>query len=161
MLRPELFTEYFSSPSGGGPAVCPLLTVPGRLFPVKEVFLKEVMSVSGFDPQRFTGSDLRTSNSFRPLTHRRRKGGDSTDSLAPGEDVPAALYVALLAHIHAHAPRTAAVLVFMPGWSHIKGLLELLEAPGNEGLPCQELAVMPLHSQVSSQLQQRVFSPPP
>uniref|UniRef100_A0A182QSZ8 RNA helicase n=1 Tax=Anopheles farauti TaxID=69004 RepID=A0A182QSZ8_9DIPT len=163
----SLFARYFGD--------CPVLEVPGRAFPVEQLFLEDCIELVGFVP-----SPSETS------TGKRKRGKDGDDEGGEGEDggdvdgpesgnmnkvldetryspqtkaamgmmveadTPFELISALVDYIDREG-RPGAVLVFLAGWNMIFALMRQLQMRPS-------LVVLPLHSQLPREDQRKVFS---
>ncbi|KAJ3056890.1 ATP-dependent DNA/RNA helicase dhx36 [Rhizophlyctis rosea] len=162
----ELFQNYFKGfGTVGHNRLPPIVSVPGRLFPVKENHLEDVMEIV----ERWgVGGDLRGGRAgIRPRwdvkTERFLKS--ELDGISPSarrhaqeEDIPLDVLEALIAHISlTHPP--GAILVFLPGWQEINGLMEMIKQDRyNVGFRDEgRFRVLPLHSSVPMQAQAEVF----
>ncbi|XP_028933729.1 ATP-dependent RNA helicase DHX30 isoform X1 [Ornithorhynchus anatinus] len=123
----ERFARYF-----GG---CPVIKVPGFMYPVKEHYLEEILAKLG------------------KYQHRHRHH-ESDDECALDLD----LMTDLVLHIDARGP-PGGILCFLPGWQEIKGVQQRLQ----EALGSQEskYLVLPVHSNIPMMDQKAIFQQPP
>ncbi|XP_072544819.1 ATP-dependent RNA helicase DHX30 [Salminus brasiliensis] len=126
----QRLAEYF-----GG---CPVVRVPGFMYPVKEMYLEDVLEEMGRQPELET----------------RRQSTQKQDDAAPDID----LVASVIDHIHTHG-EPGAVLCFLPGWQEIKAVQQKLEEMQAFRLGSQ--MILPLHSSLSVADQQSVFQRPP
>uniref|UniRef100_A0A182M585 RNA helicase n=1 Tax=Anopheles culicifacies TaxID=139723 RepID=A0A182M585_9DIPT len=161
-----LFSRYFGD--------CPVLEVPGRAFPVKQLFLEDCIEMLGFRPSPPEGGSA-----------RRKRGKDGEDdgdggaecdpdmqesgnlnevidetayspqtkqamSMMVEADTPFELITALVDYVDQQGT-PGAVLVFLAGWNMIFSLMRQLQTRPN-------LVVLPLHSQLPREDQRKVFN---
>ncbi|CAD6198421.1 unnamed protein product [Caenorhabditis auriculariae] len=158
-IETKLFTDYFGD--------CPVITMHGRTFPVEHLFLEDIVGKLRFMPE--------------PSDRRRRKeeeeGDEEVDdkgrnmnmlaadappqlklamSRIPETEIFLPLIEAILKDI-ADKGTEGAVLIFMPGWAEIVSLMNHLKA-SQEFSNVSKYEVLPLHSQLTSAEQRRVFN---
>lgn len=166
----SLFSKYFND--------CPVVEIPGRIFPVKRYFLEECIELTKFVP---------------PTETRKRKGGGGggggggdDDETTIGDDadenlnaVVAAgfsnqtknamarlsereisfeLLEAILLYIKSQ-DIPGAILVFLPGWNLIFAMMRHLQQHPVFG--GSSYSILPLHSQIPREDQRRVFATVP
>ncbi|KAJ3033803.1 hypothetical protein HDV00_005816 [Rhizophlyctis rosea] len=168
----ELFQSYFKGfGSLGRDRLPPIVSVPGRLFPVKENHLEDVMDIIdrygvGGDPrsgrkgilprwvpetQKYLRTELEGGGGY-VSSHHHGRGDRETDY------IPLDTIEALIAHIAlTHPP--GAILVFLPGWQEINLVMgKLQEDRFGVGFGDERRArVLPLHSSVPMAGQGEVF----
>jgi ATP-dependent RNA helicase DHX36 len=149
-LDTELFAKYFAKAGADGEMrLAPSITVPGRLFPVKEHFLDSIMeelNVYGPALETILSSDkvsndyIRDEMSFSQsrsqsvedpqksmenatIDWKRKMPAMTSEQDGDGESrenlVPTALVAATIAHI-CRTTDDGAVLTFLPGWDEIR-----------------------------------------
>ncbi|KAI8612916.1 P-loop containing nucleoside triphosphate hydrolase protein [Chytriomyces sp. MP71] len=142
----------------------PIISVPGRLYPVREFHLDDALPLAlRLRPESrmhaLTRRYIRDEMAFQP-----RPGGDAGAFLRGREDTyfPVDLCEALLAHIVLNRP-AGAVLVFLPGWVEIKALMERLQedAFGVGFRDPKRARLFVLHSSVAAGSQEEVFKKVP
>ncbi|XP_030052469.1 ATP-dependent RNA helicase DHX30 isoform X2 [Microcaecilia unicolor] len=122
----QLFSQYF-----GG---CPIIKVPGFMYPVKEYYLEDVLPMLGrSSSELFEQPD---------------------DDSGPNLD----LVTDVLMHVDAHG-EPGAILCFLPGWQEIRGVKQLLEE--RLALQMDKYLILPVHSHVPMMDQQSIFHQPP
>uniref|UniRef100_A0A182S772 RNA helicase n=1 Tax=Anopheles maculatus TaxID=74869 RepID=A0A182S772_9DIPT len=164
----SLFSRYFGD--------CPVLEVPGRAFPVQQLFLEDCIEMLKFVPSPPEGGAA-----------RRKRGKDGEDGEGGGDggaeydpdvqesgnmnevidetkyspqtkhamsmlveaDTPFELINALVDYVDQQG-KPGAVLVFLAGWNMIFALMRQLQTKPN-------LVVLPLHSQLPREDQRKVF----
>lgn len=162
-----LFVKYFNN--------CPLLEVPGRTFEVKQLFLEDCVELVNFHPpprearrrggrggddeeadnEPASSSDDSDQNlnkvqlppNYRPSTQAAM--AQMTES-----EVSYELIEALLMHTRS---MDGSVLIFLPGWNIIFGLLKYLQNTQEFSGP--QYRLLPCHSQVPREEQRKVFEP--
>ncbi|KAJ2684597.1 helicase [Coemansia sp. RSA 1285] len=120
----DSFARYFG-------ASTPVVAIPGRTFPVADVYLEDFAQEAG-------GS---------------KPGSGSASALS----IDYAMACRVVEHIHASAPLERAVLVFMPGAAEIRSCIGALSRSNC----ADALHVLPLHSALAAGEQRRVFGAPP
>lgn len=173
-VDPKMFQDYFSEllPSGR-PA--PVVTIPGRSYPVKKVFLEDTYErLNGLSLPRTKGGWVWHEKNVRDYIHREitQKGGQIKTNVA-GQDgilvedleLPYPLIALMVADVLSRS-EDGHVLVFLPGWDEIKIVHQilldtkqcpLLDIPFHD---YEKYEVHILHSSVPVEDQQAVFEPP-
>ncbi|CAI2341581.1 unnamed protein product [Caenorhabditis sp. 36 PRJEB53466] len=169
----QLFTNFFDTYPGIGPT--PVIKMHGRTFPVQSFFLSDILLNLKHMPQL-------------PEAKKRKKGAappqdddegdeevddkgrnmniltdpESSPSLKEAmsriseKEIPYDVIEEILKDIAARGV-DGAVLIFLPGWAEIMSLCNrLLEHPEFGG--SNQYEVLPLHSQLTSQEQRKVFN---
>ncbi|XP_034146232.1 ATP-dependent RNA helicase DHX30 [Esox lucius] len=118
---------------------CPVVSVPGFMHPVRDLYLEDVLAEMGRPPPPPNRTDF-----------KGREGNEATPDLD--------LVANVIEHIHRHGD-PGAVLCFLPGWQDIKAVQQRLEQKPSflSGSPM----ILPLHSSMSVSDQQTVFQRPP
>ncbi|KAL9097618.1 MAG: hypothetical protein Q9165_000515 [Trypethelium subeluteriae] len=187
----HLFSDYFSNTSADGATLpCPFISVPGRLFPVREHFLNEILADlrelygSEFDSlvhtdtatskfltveERYTKNSAVKGQRQDPQSNDRPKYKHASDDEAwstsnEAEDalVPIHLIGAVIANIVNESSK-GAILVFMPGLDEILKVETLLRRQPIFGVHftrTSQYKIMLLHSSLNS-AQNEVFDPVP
>lgn len=161
-----LFSKYFNN--------CPVLEIEGRAFPVKQYFLEDCVELTGFVP---------------PLKQKKKNkskkddegdedtipddGEENLNAMVEGNysvqtknamsklserEISFELMESLLEYIKKQ-DIPGAVLVFLPGWNLIFGLMKHLQSHPVFG--GQAYCILPLHSQIPREDQRKVFLPVP
>uniref|UniRef100_A0A8C8VQH7 ATP-dependent RNA helicase DHX30 n=1 Tax=Pelusios castaneus TaxID=367368 RepID=A0A8C8VQH7_9SAUR len=124
----QRFSQYFGD--------CPVIKVPGFMYPVKEYYLEEILAKLGRHRYR----------------HHELKQSDDECVL----DLE--LITDLVLQIDAHG-EPGGILCFLPGWQEIKGVQQrLLETLGSQN---SRYLVLPVHSNIPMMDQQNIFQRPP
>uniref|UniRef100_K3WEU5 RNA helicase n=1 Tax=Globisporangium ultimum (strain ATCC 200006 / CBS 805.95 / DAOM BR144) TaxID=431595 RepID=K3WEU5_GLOUD len=208
-LNAASFQQYF-----GGASVCPMLSVPGRTFPVQEFFLEDVLEkteyvidesspayvpfeavqqstqikVSGRGGTSYSQKVFWEASSTKASHHTKshasggKDGNDQEEEASPYSERtlksldridPSVINYDLiqdlierLVHNSASDMLTlsdtlpsASILVFLPGLQEISTLLDLLGGH-REFSDERKYSLLPLHSSLSPQDQQRIFQMP-
>ncbi|KAJ3416313.1 hypothetical protein HDV05_002253 [Chytridiales sp. JEL 0842] len=154
----SLFADYFRGYGFEGPRGVhpPIVSVPGRLYPVKEYYLEDVADIVERDMRVRVCDDT---YSFL----RSELGSSYPPASVRGEEFPYDLFEALITYITTSKPE-GAILVFLPGWQEINTLQTKLKEDDvfkvGYGDP-NKCKVYPLHSSVPTAGQQEVFDRPP
>lgn len=196
-LNAASFQQYF-----GGEDVCPMLTVPGRTFPVEEFFLEDVLEATqyivdesspSYRPIETTQQSTvvkisgRGGTSFNQKVSWTSESGKSRASQAGTTEekeqysertlksldvidpfvINYELIQELIEHLvsesamlrEAVEQSSASILVFLPGMQEISTLLDML-AGHRVFRDERKFDLIPLHSSLSPQDQQRIFRMP-
>ena len=162
----SLFSNYFGK--------CPVVEVPGRVFPVQEYFLEDCVQMTNFLPDPVQRKSNKNKNSRdNDEEEITEEGGRNLNQICSDQysvqtrhsmaligenEVPFDLIIAILDYIKSlQVP--GAVLVFLPGWSQIFALLRTLQQHPEYGSQLHRL--IPLHSQLAREDQTAVFQPVP
>lgn len=163
----NLFSDYFNN--------CPLLEVPGRTFEVKQYFLEDCVELVNFHPppklkKRGGGrggddddAEVETSGSVAtddcdqnmnqvPLGPKYKPSTQAALQQMSESEVSYELIEALLMHTR---DVDGSVLIFLPGWNIIFGLLKYLQNTQEFSGP--RYRILPCHSQVPREEQRKVF----
>lgn len=166
----KLFTDYFNN--------CPLLEVPGRTFEVKQLFLEDCIELVNFHPppnikkrggrgddddgddgrsDPVSGPDDADQNLNKvPLPPKYRPSTQAALQQMSESEVSYELIEALLMHTKSV---DGSVLIFLPGWNIIFGLLQYLQNTQEFSGP--RYRILPCHSQVPREEQRKVFESVP
>ncbi|KAL9074923.1 MAG: hypothetical protein Q9157_004219 [Trypethelium eluteriae] len=186
----QLFSDYFPRVSADGTtSPCPSISVPGRLFPVREHFIHEILSdlreLYGSEFDSLVRTDAPTSKFLKveerynrnsaierqrqnPLstdrTHCQHASDDkgwSIDNEAEDALIPIHLIGAVIAYIVNESSK-GAILVFMPGLDEILKVEKLLRHQPIFGVDFarSQFKIMLLHSSLHDG-QNEVFDPVP
>lgn len=144
-LDADLFVSYFKSSCDDDDVV--KVVIPGRVFPVEELFLDQV--------------NRRLCTQYKPNEDHRRQGDDepSSSSLSPPASrsldcehvARVAVAVSALRNGEESTTKAGAVLVFAPGAAEIDKICRAVRSKDDA------LTVLPLHAGLSSGQQRRVF----
>ncbi|KAM9308104.1 ATP-dependent RNA helicase DHX30 [Gastrophryne carolinensis] len=118
-------SEYFGN--------CPIVRVPGFMYPVKEHYLEDVLSM------------------MRCPSYKTTEG---SDECVPDLD----LISSVILHIDRHGEQ-GGILCFLPGWQEIRTVQQMLQEAlsHQEGCPL----ILPVHSNIPMTDQQTIFQRPP
>jgi ATP-dependent RNA helicase DHX36 len=176
-MNTQLFSEYFGITDADGNVVpCPSIDVPGRLFPVKNRYLKEIhqelTSTYGANQLRDVFNEKDTAKYLtNELQVQRRSNMPMDNFRKPDEDgfdpddslIPVGLVAATVAHI-AKTTNEGAILAFLPGQSEITNTKNLLTRRPVLGVNFNDTSrykVFILHSTTPAEEQASVFEPVP
>ncbi|XP_048384755.1 ATP-dependent RNA helicase DHX30 isoform X2 [Stegostoma tigrinum] len=121
----ERISEYYGN--------CPIVTVPGFMFPVKDFYLDDIL----------------------PMLGQRKTTRLNQDEEDPVPDLD--LVTDTILHIDAHS-ESGGILCFLPGWQEIRGVQQRLE----ECLSTrrENYIILPVHSNIPVMDQQEIFHQP-
>lgn len=158
----DMFKNYFGN--------CPLVEVPGRTFAVKQLFLEDCVDLVNFhptlNPKRRGGDDDSGGDSTvltegtddnlnkAPIGANYKPSTQAAMNLMSESDISYELIEALLMHTKSV---DGSVLIFLPGWNIIFGLMKYLQ--GTQEFSGPQYRILPCHSQVPREEQRKVFQP--
>lgn len=148
-LNAANFAKYFND--------CPTLEIPGRTFPVQQWYLEDAIehskytldsrspySTGGRKYKLYEGYSVNTSN-VMAILNRKKINYD--------------LITKLVDHIfEKYANVDGGILIFLPGMAEIMTQLDLLASSSQYA---RKMTLLPLHSSLSTEQQQRVFKKAP
>jgi len=127
-LNAETFSKYFKN--------CPIYRIPGRCYPVENIYLDQIERELRRPPQR---ANIKSSNDRR---------------------VDYSLVVELINYINDTKDDNDSILCFLPGWSDIKKIREDLEKRQSfRNTRSPTMSIIPVHSKLTSQEQKAIFKP--
>ncbi|XP_050431299.1 ATP-dependent DNA/RNA helicase DHX36 isoform X2 [Adelges cooleyi] len=163
-LNASAFSSYYNE--------CPSLNIPGFTFPVEELYLEDIYSLSGFRyfpkklPQRIR--KVRPGDPFGefviPYVNEMRRSKKYPASILNwletpmSEDTDYELIGELINYI-CNNKEDGAILVFLSGWDQISKLTRILRDKGFGNT--SRYIMIPLHSMLPTVSQKSVFDPPP
>ncbi|XP_058070140.1 DExH-box ATP-dependent RNA helicase DExH1 isoform X3 [Magnolia sinica] len=170
-INADLFSKYFGN--------APTIHIPGRTFPVAEVFLEDVLEKtrysikSEFDSFQGNTRRRRRQTEFKKdlLTelfeevdidsHYRNYSTATRHSLEAwsGSQLDLGLVESTIEHI-CRNEGVGAILVFLTGWDDISKLLEKIKANSLLGISSKFL-ILPLHGSMPTVNQREIFDRPP
>ncbi|KAG9026944.1 hypothetical protein FRB95_008310 [Tulasnella sp. JGI-2019a] len=155
-INQKTFTDYF----GGAPVI----EIPGFTHPVQDFYLENVIQSIGYRPKA-AGKSGRKLNSERKKEFRQRYldeglGEDdviSLENVMRAERIDNQLIAAVVEYIidKSEIPQ-GAILIFMPGVEDIRHTTDILKSSPKIN---REVEVLPLHANLTSDEQRRVFLP--
>ena len=159
-LNADAFANYFTG--------CPIVSIPGRAFPVEENRLEDILQLTGYvvDPNSdyahkssANRPTMVSKSSLKRLYHPKYKS-HVIDSLAIANEsvINYELVAKLLEHITLKCD-DGAILVFMSGMQEITKTVE--ELYKKEIFQSSKVLIYPLHSSLSTAEQTAVFEVPP
>ena len=179
-LNAATFANYFAGPSGSSVPV-PTLHIPGFTFPVQDFYLEDALQVTGHQPthrggRRGSGGGggrRRYGNRHDNTTkHTQEEAQQITEDLvsrgfdqqvvegvlAFDEDqIDVELIASLCVVLHAREEDLGAVLIFVPGWSDIQKVHEVLTPLSRD----RKWKLFPLHGSLPTSQQREIFKPAP
>ncbi|GFZ45856.1 hypothetical protein JCM24511_03588 [Saitozyma sp. JCM 24511] len=153
VLMSATINEYF-----GG---CPSLTIPGFTHPVTDHYLEDVIRDLNFiaKPSRFAPRQTEEQKAALRADVTKLnldpKSAQSLEILEAGNQIDYTLVASVVKHIvdNADTPN-GAILIFMPGVMEIRQCVSELES-----VSLGNVAILPLHANLTSEEQRRVFLP--
>ncbi|KAF7307178.1 Dead deah box [Mycena indigotica] len=151
-INHETFIQYF----GGAP----LLTIPGFTHPVQDIYLEDIVPLIKYRPSASKYSrkeSAETLNAFRE--EQKAKGlDDATISAIQTISRSDRLDYKLIAEVVRHIITTpnnkrGGILIFLPGVPEIRQCIDAMRST----LPSGQADIFPLHANLSSDEQRRVF----
>ncbi|KAJ8035548.1 ATP-dependent RNA helicase DHX36 [Holothuria leucospilota] len=130
-INAEMFSRYFDG--------CPLIMVPGRMYPVQELFLPEVM-------ERLDDAGIRHHQPYSSQEQEEKEEPETDQDLV----------VDVVQYLDREKP-PGAILVFLPGWQDIKGVYDKLQMIWSGD---NQHSVFPVHSSIPLSEQQQIFQRP-
>lgn len=159
-LNATQFSDFF-----GG---CPVVSIPGRAFPVTEFRLEDVLQLTGYEVQEDSDYALKNKDSrpgqFSKSALRKmyypKYNSTTISSLATVDEtvINYELIAELVEHICLHNDE-GAILLFLPGMGEITKTIE--ELYKKEMFQSSKTVIYPLHSSLSTAEQTAVFDVPP
>ncbi|KAK0708586.1 P-loop containing nucleoside triphosphate hydrolase protein [Lasiosphaeris hirsuta] len=170
LMSATVDADKFSSYLGGAP----VLTVPGRTFPVQVAYLEDAVELTGYcldqKPQEKVAEldddlEAEADNSSKPELIKELKNYSprTRNTLAQMDEyrIDFDLMVQLITRIAVdpfYAPYSKAVLVFLPGIAEIRTLNDMLSG---DRMFADQWLVYPLHSTIATEDQEAAFLVPP
>ncbi|XP_057653078.1 ATP-dependent DNA/RNA helicase DHX36-like isoform X1 [Diorhabda carinulata] len=161
-LNSESFSRYYDD--------CPRIVVPGFTYPVEEFYLEDVLQLTNFKFPRDKNKYRRDADTefrdfilpyVRVLTSERKYDPSVCEQLknSESEHLNLDLIFELLSYICRSYKDTGAVLIFVTGFAEISDLNKKIK---NSSLfPARKYLVIPLHSQMPTVDQKKIFEPAP
>ncbi|XP_055878293.1 putative ATP-dependent RNA helicase DHX57 [Biomphalaria glabrata] len=181
-INAKLFSEYFNN--------CPIINIPGQLFPVKQFFLEDIIEQTKYCVKEFSEysrSDRELHWMLQSHEHREAVSDKTPDkklseyqlamryqkcsrstiktmSALDFDEINYDLIVHLLEWIvtekHKEFPLDGAILVFLPGLQEIQKTFEELQVSKEFSRNIDRYVIIALHSSFSSDEQKAVFHKP-
>ena len=140
-LDAEIFEQYF-----GGPKKVGKVEVEGRIYPIDDYYLDDVVRMTGFRGDRDLEEQLNDASNDVPIPKAIQSVGIGINYQLIG---------ALVRQIDCDlGSEPGAILIFLPGTMEINKTLEALRS-------ISHLYALPLHASLLPAEQRRVFPPPP
>ncbi|CAG7853684.1 DExH-box ATP-dependent RNA helicase DExH1 {ECO:0000305} {ECO:0000305} [Serendipita indica DSM 11827] len=152
-INQKTFSAYFDN--------APVIEIPGRTYPVTDVYLEEILPLVNYQPQpvrggeRFTAEQSQSFRSFFETAGIDQETIKSLEMLKKADRIDYQLVTAIVKHILRQNEK-GAILIFMPGVQEIR---QCIEALGSNSLG--RATILPLHANLTSDEQRRVFAPTP
>ncbi|CAI5441244.1 unnamed protein product [Caenorhabditis angaria] len=166
----ELFTNFFGSNSTIGPT--PVIKMDGRAFPVQSFFLEDILQNLKYMPEepdkkKKKGAPQEDDEGEEEVDDKGKNMNIIDDpnanqslrialSRLSEKEIPYGVIEAILSDIACRGV-DGAVLIFLPGWSDIMSLFNRLN-DHPEFSQSQKYEILPLHSQLTSVEQRKVFN---
>lgn len=170
LMSATVDAERFSKYLGGAP----VLTVPGRTFPVRVAYLEDAVELTGYtvdqrNQEKLTELDddvepeVDTSSKPELLKELRQYSARTRNTLAQMDEyrMEYDLIVQLISRIAVdpnYASYSQAILVFLPGIAEIRTLNDMLLG---DRFFADNWLVYPMHSSIASEEQEAAFLVPP
>lgn len=159
-LNSSAFSDYF-----GG---CPVVSIPGRAFPVQENRLEDVFQMTGYEVQEDSDFALKTREShparfsksaLRKMYYPKYSSATISSLAVVDESVINYELIAELVERICLNNDEGAILIFLPGIGEITKAIE--ELYKKELFQSSKTVVYPLHSSLSTVEQTAIFEVPP
>ncbi|ESP02791.1 hypothetical protein LOTGIDRAFT_110746, partial [Lottia gigantea] len=144
-LDSKQFAQYFALPIRDKLEPAPVVNVEGRVFRVSEFYANDLYPALGDLPVADDRSPCLSEEALH-MSVKLIQEFDKLEVKESGKDAETGF-----------APVRGSVLAFLPGYGEISDMFDLL-------LPLEKehcLRIIPLHSTITNEEQQRVFEPPP
>ncbi|WVN86613.1 uncharacterized protein L203_101781 [Cryptococcus depauperatus CBS 7841] len=152
-INEQIFIDYF-----GG---CPSLKIPGFTHPVKDYYIEDIISQINYTPQPSRFIPRQTEEQKASIQTEFAKLNLPVESqralkiISASDRIDYSLVAAVVKHIVETASSSdGAILIFMPGVMEIRQCINELQS-STLGI----VEIMPLHANLSSSEQRRVFLP--
>lgn len=152
-INQQTFIDYF-----GG---VPTLEIPGFTHPVQDLYLEDYISRLDYKPEqpaRFKikqnedqKMSLRTSLEKLDLNDRDR---NAVEAISTSQSISYDLIGSIVRHIHTTSQKDSeGILIFLPGVAEIRQTMDSIRSR------CNDVAILPLHANLSNDDQKKVFAP--
>lgn len=147
-LNADSFSNYF--------ARCPTLEIPGRTFPVQQFFLEDAIEATGYSID--ARSPYATAGRKYKLLEGYSVRVSNVMSLLNRKKINYELIAKLVDYIFEKMSSIqGGILIFMPGMLEIASLIDYLTTTSPNS---RKMTILPLHSTLSTEQQQRIFKKP-
>ena len=153
------FSKYFNH--------CPVIEIVGRLFNVRQMFLEDIIDMVNVGASTVKCSESKAI--MERAKYRAKFGPEKADLVLKFEevdDIDVDLVARVTKYLHLNKPiENGAILVFLPGWSSIEQIWELLSEERSENGTLNQhyigynTQIMTLHSQMPMDQQFEVYLP--
>ncbi|CAK5280316.1 unnamed protein product [Mycena citricolor] len=151
-INHETFIQYF----GGAP----LLTIPGFTHPVTDLYLEDVIPRIGYRPQATKFSKKETGDALNKFREEQKSQGlddasiSAIQTISRNERIDYQLIAEIVKYIVTDPDKKrGGILIFLPGVPEIRQCMDAMR----KSLPSGQAEVHPLHANLSSDEQRRVF----
>ncbi|EPQ60243.1 P-loop containing nucleoside triphosphate hydrolase protein [Gloeophyllum trabeum ATCC 11539] len=152
-INHETFVRYFNG--------APLLSIPGFTHPVTDLYLEDIVPRVDYRPTPPKLGKKEKEDARRPFQEKLRaqdlddQSVAAIDSISRSGRIDYQLIAHTVKHIMATASKRAGMLIFLPGVQEIR---QCMEAVGSVATRV-DADILPLHANLSSEEQRRVFLP--
>jgi HrpA-like RNA helicase len=162
-MNAELFAEYFNN--------CCTLYIPGRTYPIQILHLEDIVQATGYvchenspyaRPKNCLKNNSKSDDQSEKLFDSKKFNDQTIKTLSIIDEriINYELIVKLLKHItESDKEDFGSILIFMPGINEISQLYNIILS-NPEFNDKKKFIIIPLHSSLSSQNQQKVFEKP-
>ncbi|CAJ0955513.1 unnamed protein product, partial [Mesorhabditis belari] len=164
LMSATIDTKMFQSYFGG----CPIVEMEGRTFPVQQFFIEDILRNLQFMPEKrskFNDDEMEIEETDESDTKARNLLMDLPPDTSPmvreamrnlnEREIPFDVIEAILKDIDLRGV-DGSILIFLPGWNEIQALMQHLMKNSTFG-NTNAYVILPLHSQLSSMEQRKVF----
>ncbi|KAK0465451.1 P-loop containing nucleoside triphosphate hydrolase protein [Desarmillaria tabescens] len=151
-INHETFITYF----GGAP----LLTIPGFTHPVTDLYLEDVISLIDYRPPAVKPTQKESREEQEAVRVGYTSSGLSHECVTALQNFTRAnaidykMVAAVVKHIITTSQTRGGILIFLPGVQEIRQCIDMIEGVLPSSVPAD---IMPLHANLSSEEQRRVF----
>ncbi|THV01418.1 P-loop containing nucleoside triphosphate hydrolase protein [Dendrothele bispora CBS 962.96] len=151
-INHETFVKYFNN--------APLLTIPGFTHPVTDLYLEDVVTELQYRPAPASSGQKGNDKSQKVLyEHFKSLGLDdqtvqAIQRISSNSRIDYQLISTLVSHIISTSKQVGGILVFLPGVQEIRECINALRG----AVPKDEAEILPLHANLTSAEQMRVFA---
>ncbi|KAF8899103.1 P-loop containing nucleoside triphosphate hydrolase protein [Infundibulicybe gibba] len=149
-INHEVFARYFDAP---------LLSIPGYTHPIVDKYLEDILPLIDYHPPpvKFVKENEATQKAFREEFEARGLDKSTINdlrNLVHSDRIDFQLIVAIIEHITSTSKSVGGILIFLPGVQEIRQCINGLRNVFNT----TQADVLPLHANLSSDEQRRVFN---
>ncbi|KAG5647688.1 hypothetical protein DXG03_008411 [Asterophora parasitica] len=150
-INHETFIKYFND--------APLLTIPGFAHPVTDKYLEDAISLIKYHPSAPRAGKKKTDNAMKAFWDEYKSLGlddasiTALHNITRSDGIDYHLIAAIVNHIASTAEKCGGILIFLPGVQEIRQCIDVIR-PLFAG---RKADIFPLHANLSSEEQRRVF----